>query len=140
MATPQQAAANWAAGMSGASTKLKAGVNAVTTAPTQLAAAAVDRQVAGVQHAAATGKTQRALQAVSLQQWQNAMITKGLPRIASGAQAAIPKMQQFMGQFLPFQAALVAQLPARGDLNTNIQRATQMMQGTSQFVYNKGQG
>ena len=139
-ATPQQAAQNWANNLSAATARVKSGVQSVSTSPTQLAANAVDRQVAGVQAAAASGKTQRALQAVSLADWQNAMINKGIPRIASGAQAAIPKMTNFLNQFIPYVQAGVQQLSQmpRGDIEQNIARATFMMRYNAGFKYNKG--
>lgn len=134
---PQQIADNWANGMANASQKMKNGVMAVTSSPMEAAANAVDRQVAGVQRAAAEGRTQAALRAVSTQSWQTAYVTKGIPRISSGAQAAKPKMAAFLTQFLPAQQAIVASLPPRGDINANIARAVAMMQGTANFKYQK---
>lgn len=137
MITPQQAATNWAAGMSAAGAKAKAGVQAVTESPASRAILAIPRQVQGVIDAANSGRTQAGLQTVTLQSWQNAYINKGLPRMASGAQDAKPKMANFMTQFLPFVANNVAQLPPRGDLQTNIQRAVAMMNLNAGFKYQK---
>jgi hypothetical protein len=137
MINAQQAADNWAASMQNVAAKVKAGVQSLQVSPTALAAAAVERQVAGVMRAAQSGKTASALNSVSLSSWQNAMINKGSPRIASGATAAKPKMVSFMNQFLPFMQNLVANLPARGDLQTNISRATAVMNGAAQFQYQK---
>lgn len=127
----QQVADAWAAGMASAGTKMKNGVMAVTQSPMEAAANAVDRQVAGVQRAAAEGRTQAALRAVSTQSWQNSYINKGIPRIQQGASAAKPKMAAFLTQFLPAQDAIRQSLPARGDINQNIQRAVQMMTQTA---------
>lgn len=139
-ATPQQAAQNWATNLSGATARIKAGVQAVTTAPTASAAAAIDRYQAGVIAAVQSGKTQRALQSVSLADWQNAMINKGVARIASGAQQAQPKVQAFLSQFLPYVQSGVQQLATlpRGDLEANIARASFMMRWNAGFKYNKG--
>lgn len=131
--TPQQIADKWAANMGGSVEAMKAGINAVTEAPTMKAAAAVDRQVAGVVAAAASGKTQRALQAVSLESWKQAILTKGIGRVATGAAAAKNKMAAFMNEFLPFERSLVQSLPPRGDLETNIQRANAVMRGNANF-------
>lgn len=131
----QQVAQRWASAMSNSTEKIKAGVQAVTVAPTALAAAAVDRQVAGVIRARDSGKTQANLLAVSLQSWQSSFINKGLTRIGTGATNAIGKMTAFMQQFLPAQQAIVAGLPPRGDLNQNIQRAVQMMTQTAGWKY-----
>lgn len=135
--SPQQAAQNWSNGMQGAGAKIKAGIQAVTTSPTQLAAAASDRYQQGVLAAVASGKFAANLQAVSLQSWQQSAINKGIPRIAAGASAAVGKMQNFLTQFLPFINGVVAQLPPRGDLQTNINRAVSVMQGAANFKYQK---
>lgn len=139
-ATPAQAAQNWATNLAASTARIKSGVQAVTTSPTAKAAQNVQAQVAGVIAAANSGKTAAALNAVSLQDWQNAMINKGINRIASGAQAAQGKMQNFLTQFLPYVAAGVQQLSTmpRGDLEANIARATFMMRYNAGFKYNKG--
>ena len=136
MPSPAVAAQNWSTGMQNATQKITQGVNAVTVAPTSLAAQAVDRMVAGIQRAAATGKIQAALQAVSLTDWKEAMLNKGVPRIAQGATAAKGKMQAFLTQFLPHIQAGLAQIDStmpRGELEQNINRAVAMMRHNASF-------
>lgn len=134
---PAQAAANWKTNYAAAGTKLKNGVQAVTTAPTQAAANAIDRMVAGFQAAAASGKIQSGLQSVSLADWQAAMINKTIPRMATGASEGVNKVQNFMNQFLPFEQTVVASLPPRGDIEQNIQRAAALMRANAGFNYRK---
>ena len=71
--------------------------------------------------------------AVPLSDWQQSMTTKGIPRISSGATAAIPKMQSFLTKSLPYIQNAVSSLPPRGDLNANIARMTAFVQKMSQF-------
>ena len=129
-------AAKWARNLSSASTSMVAGVNAVTVNPAAAAAAAIPAYLAGVQAAVQSGKMARALGKVSLQQWQQAMIQKGIPRVASGAANAVPKMQAFMDKWLPYQQGLKSKLAAtpRGDLATNIQRAVMAIQYNAAFI------
>ncbi len=134
--TPQEVASKWARNLSGATDSIRAGIEAVTESPTAKAARAVDRQVAGVQAAAASGKTQRALMAVTLDEWKNAALNKGLPRIASGATAAEPKMELFMSEFLPFVESQVQTLDSkmpRGDFEQNINRMVAMARALKKF-------
>lgn len=141
MPSPATAATNWANGMSNATAKITAGVNAVSVAPTQLAAQAANRMLAGIQAAVSSGKWQARLQAVTLQDWQQAMLNKGVPRVASGAQAAKPKFQTFLQQFLPYLQTGVQQMNAqqpRGDLEANIARATFMMRYNASFKQTGG--
>lgn len=132
---PQTAAANWAAAMQSAGAKATAGVNAVTTNPMQLAVQAIPRQVQGVIDAANSGKTAAGLGSVTLQAWQKAYITKGVPRMGTGAQAAQGKMAAFMTQLLPAQAAIIAALPPRGNTAQNIARSQAFLQAMAQFRY-----
>jgi len=133
MVTPQQAADNWVAGLGNSQKKMTDGINATTVAPTQLAIAAIPRQVAGVIRAAQEGKTEAGLARVSLQDWKNAMLQKGVQRVSSGAVAAKPKFAAFMGEFLPHVQSVVAGLPPRGDTEQNINRAVEMMRGNARF-------
>lgn len=106
MLTPQQVAEKWRANTSNATQAFKDGVNGVTTSPTAQAAQAQDRYLAGIQQAVSSGKWAARLNAVTVDQWKNAMLTKGAARIAGGVQAAVPKMTDFMSRWLPYEAAL----------------------------------
>jgi hypothetical protein len=125
----------WANNLAQATTSIQQGVQAVTTAPTQLAAQAQTAYLAGVQKAVSSGKWANALQKVSLADWQQAMIQKGIPRIASGAAGAKGKFANFMQQFLPWVQQGQQQLATmpRGTLEQNIQRAVFMMTHNAQF-------
>jgi len=129
-ANATDAAASWVTGMSGASTKYIAGVNAVTVAPGTLAAAAAPTWAANV--AAAQGKYAKNVGAVTKEAWANAAATKGAPRLASGAQAAQPKMQTFMSKFIPQLTSIVNGLPARGTFESNVNRLTSYVNAVHQ--------
>lgn len=136
MPTPQQAADSWARGMSSSAEKMKAGVNAVTESPTAAAARASDRYLQGIQRAVSSGKWAAGLNSVSLQDWKQSMLDKGIPRVATGAQAAKGKMQNFLAQFLPYVKAGVDQINSsmpRGDLETNIARSAAMARYNANF-------
>jgi hypothetical protein len=132
--TPDQIAANWAQGLAGATTKITAGVNAVSVSPGQAAARQKAVYVANVN--ANADKWASKVAAVPVQAWQQATLTKGIPRIATGAQAAQPKFATFMGQLLPYIQRQVQSLPPRGNLQQNIARMTQFVTGMSQFSSN----
>jgi hypothetical protein len=135
MKNPQQVAQKWSQNVARSSDSIRAGVQNVTVNPAEKAAARQDAYVAGVQRAAAEGKYRRGLAKVTLQSWQEAMITKGLPRIASGASAATPKMAAFMEQWLPYVEAgkqKLASMP-RGDLQQNIARMITMVEHAASF-------
>ena len=136
MPTPQQAAQKWQRNLSASTQTIIEGVNRVQESPTAKAARSIDRMVAGFQNAAADGKIQDGLNAVTLEDWKSAMIDKGASRIASGAAQAEPKFARFLDEFLPFLEAGVRQLDSempRGDTEQNIQRAVSMMRHNAKF-------
>lgn len=129
--TPQDAAAKWAQNLAGATDRIQKGVQSVTSSPGAAAARQKAVYLAQVQAkadkwAANTGK-------VSTADWQQATISKGIPRIAQGAQASQPKMEAFMGRFLPHMASVVGSLPPRGGLEANIQRMVATVRGAATF-------
>lgn len=115
--TPDQVAAKWAANLGGATAAIQQGVEAVKVAPGQAAARQKSAYVQNVQ--AAADKWAGNVAAVSLQSWQSDMVNKGIPRVATGASAAEPKMTAFMGKLLPYIDSGRTQLPARGTLQQN---------------------
>ena len=135
MPSPQQAAEKWSRNLGAATTSITEGVQNVTVSPTAKAAERADAYLAGVQRAIADGKWQAGLRRVTVEDWRSAMVQKGIPRIASGASAAVPKMASFLDEFLPHVEAGLRQLESmpRGDLNTNIQRAVAMINHNARF-------
>lgn len=132
---PNVIANTWAERLGGSTAKITRGIQAVTESPTEAAARNVDRQVMGVQQAAASGKTAAALRRVTLADWQNAAIKKGVSRIGQGAIEAKPKMAAFMAQFLPhLQAGLqaVRQMP-KTTLDDRLNRMVAMARHNAQF-------
>lgn len=128
---PATVAANWASRLGQSTQAITDGINAVTVAPGQ--AAARQKTVWQNNTVAAANKWASNTAAVPLEQWKNDTITKGVPRIATGAQAAIPKVQAFQTKLLPYIQNQVNSLPPRGDLATNINRLVQFVQGMAKF-------
>lgn len=124
-------AADWAQRLAGSGDKIKAGVEGTRVSPGSAAAAQADVWAANT--AAAKDKFRKNTAAVSLGEWQDAMVTKGLPRIAQGATAAQAKMESFMGKLLPYQAAAKGRIPARGNLEQNISRMTAWVREMAKF-------
>jgi hypothetical protein len=121
-ATASDAAAAWATNFAAAGTKYAAGINAVTVAPGQLAAAQKGAYLANVQASANIWAAKVA--AVDLGSWKTAATTTGAARLASGATKGTPKMTAFMSNFLPQLSSIVGGLPARGTFDQNLQRFT----------------
>lgn len=128
---PAAVASKWATRLGAATQAITDGVNSVTVAPGQKAAQQVDVWLANLQ--ASRDKWVRNVSGVSLQSWQSAMLTKGVPRISQGATAAVPKMTQFMQQWLPYADQVRNSLPPRGTIDQNIARCVAQIQGNAAF-------
>lgn len=92
--------AKWVAAMQGAGTAYTDGINAVTTAPGQLAAAASAKYLARVQ--ANVAKFEKNSAAVDVGTWKQLAISKGAPRLGSGATAAQSKVKAFQDSFFAY--------------------------------------
>lgn len=99
-----QVAQKWAQNLGASTTSIQNGVNAVQTAPGQIAASRQALMKAKLNAAIDSGKWASRVGNVSLSDWKSAMLNKGVQRVASGAQAAQPKMQAFLTDFLPVAA------------------------------------
>ena len=86
-------AEKWASRMSSAGTYIEAGVRRVTVAPSQKAIAKQDKMLANFIESVNNGTWAANLGKVSLADWQDSMINKGLARIATGATKAKAKVQ-----------------------------------------------
>lgn len=129
--TPEQAAADWANKLAGSTDKIKRGIESVSVAPGMAAARQKDVWANNV--AASKDKWAARVQGVTLEDWRQAALNKGLSRIAAGAQASESKMAAFMTRFLPHLDSVRASLPARGTLEQNIARSAAMIRGTAKF-------
>lgn len=133
--TPEQAGEKWGRRLSGATEDIRRGVAAVTVSPTEQAADAQDKMLARVTESIQNGKWARGLRRVSLNDWKEATLNKGIPRLATGVAAGTPKMVEFMRDFLPHVERVQAQVRAMPDLTLedNIARATAAIRGMAAF-------
>lgn len=131
--TAQQASDKWLARLQQSTQQITDGVNAVQTAPGQLAAAQADLWLQRVQ--ASKAKWQKNVAAVPLADWKAKMINVGIPRVSQGAAANQGKVTTFMNAFLPYLATGVARVNAmpKGTLQNSIDRAVAMITYNSQF-------
>lgn len=129
------AASRWQQGFGSSGQKWADGIESVTIAPGQLAAAAKPRYLAGVQQNADKWAANSA--AVTLATWKQQSVSKGQARLASGAQTGMAKYQAKIGPVLDQIKSITASLPPRGSVEQNIQRSSQFQMQLHQ-AFNKG--
>jgi len=137
MAGSQTATNSWLRGMQNAGAKAKESALAVSVAPGQKAAAAAELYRRKVNEAVDSGRFQDGAAAISLQEWQRAYIDKGIPRISSGATAALPKVQRFNDFWQPVCAASKTQVAsmAKGTLEDSKARMIANMEYLARNKY-----
>ena len=124
--TPTQFAEKWGRRLRGASEDIRNGVQNVTTAPGEAAVASQDAMLANFAESVNSGLWASRVSGVSLADWKSATLTKGIPRIAQGVEAAIPKMERIAGPLLAAvdAAAEAANRLPKGTLEDSINRMT----------------
>lgn len=91
----QQWMDKWGRRLQAAGPDISAGVDRVTVAPGQSAAAAADRYASGLMESIQNGTWETNVAKVPLADWKNSMKTKGLARLATGvSQAQASKVQK----------------------------------------------
>lgn len=130
----QASAQKWVQNLSNATQTITAGVRAVQQSPTAAAAAAVNKWVQAITSAKTQNEYVQNLQKVTLQQWQDAMVTKGVPRIGQGAQAAQTKFQAFLQALFTYENAGLAQV--RSMPSTTLQDRINRMTAWVQYMHN----
>lgn len=130
---PTSATNKWVTNLGNATQAITDGVNSVTQAPGQAAAAKVQTWLARIQASAQKWATN--VGAVSLGDWQQAMIKVGIPRIATGAQAKQGKYLAFAQKFYPWLQSGVNQVKAmpKVTLQDGIARAVAMINHNAKF-------
>lgn len=134
--TPAEATAKQARNLKNAIQDITAGVNRVTVAPGQQAAAKSDKMLQNLTKSVQSGKWGKRVAAIPLADWQKAMNTKGVQRVASGIDAAAGKVEAFYAELFPYQEALQSKLKALPDLTLedSLNRMQVWVRGMAGFV------
>jgi len=114
---------------------IEAGINAVTESPMLKAVAKKEKMKANLVKSVDSGKWERGLKAVSLEQWKENAINKGVGRIAAGIDGAAAKVENFAAQLLPHIDKLQAEVKKMPDttLEDSINRMTTFVRGMAKF-------
>jgi uncharacterized protein YeaC (DUF1315 family) len=133
--TPEQFAEKHNRRTKAALDDMRAGVENVTVAPTEKAAAKQEKMRQRLLEALESGKWANGLKRVSLEEWKQKMIELGLNRVASGLDANKKKVEEFAAQLLPHIEAgqkLIEKMPDV-TLEDSINRMTAFIRHMSKF-------
>jgi hypothetical protein len=93
-------AEKWGRRMKNSRTDIERGVDRVTQAPGQRAAAAENKMRIGIMEALDSGKWKARVAAVPLEEWKDKTKNKGLARLDSGVDGAMRKVEDIAGPLL----------------------------------------
>lgn len=99
--TPVEFQEKHARRLKGAIDDMRKGIEGVTSSPTAKAASKADKMKANIVASIDSGKWAAGLNRVTLDEWKDKMINKGLNRVASGIDGAADKVTSFAAEFLP---------------------------------------
>lgn len=137
--TPTQIADLQISRLSGATTRIQQGIEAVTEAPGEKAARAKDKMRTNLLKSLDDGTWEQRVASVSLADWKKAAIDKGIGRIATGITNAKPKIVKFHEQRQQHQAGIDAELANMPDvtLEDSINRMTKQVRGMAEFNFKR---
>ncbi|MEM3146402.1 MAG: hypothetical protein QXY94_02520 [Archaeoglobaceae archaeon] len=138
---PDQFYQLWRQKLDASADRIRIGVQALTENPCEKASRMQDKWLAGIQQAVATGKWASNLRAVTLDQWKNAMLNKGIPRIPQGTASAEPIVKDFARKLIEHMNTRVLpeveRLP-KLTLEDSINRVTTFIRRMAEFKYIRG--
>lgn len=124
--TPEEYADKQARNLKNSIQDIRDGIGRVTVAPGRAAGAAQDRMRTKLLESIDSGRWKTKVEAVTLTEWQDAALNKGVDRIAGGIDAARDKQVQMAGRLLPIVDAAAARARAmpKNTLQDSIARMT----------------
>jgi len=134
--TPEEYAEKHARNLKASIEDIRRGLTRVTESPTAKAADQQEKMLARLSEAVRSGKWAAGLRRVSLEEWKEKTITKGLPRIAAGIDAAHGKQVDFATALFAHENRLLGEIARLPDLTLedSISRATAWIRGMSTFT------
>ncbi len=131
--------AKWSKNTKAAGDEMRKGIQAVTEAPGQKAAASVEKMRANLNKSLDDGTWQERVSAIPLEEWKDKMLRKGVPRVSAGVDAAAPKVVQFHQQLGDHQERINSTLDGMPDitLEDGISRMIAQVEGMAQFKFSR---
>jgi len=133
--TPEQYAEKQARNLKNSLPDIRAGIERVSTAPGVAAAAAQTRMKDNLNRSIDDGRWAAKVRGVTLEEWKNAALNKGVDRIAAGIDQAHDKQVQMAGRLLAAVDSSAAKSNAmpKGTIQDSIARMTAFVEDMHKF-------
>lgn len=135
--TPSEIRERWSSSLKASTEKIRQGVMKVEEAPSARAIKAKDVMLANLTEAIRTGRWERQLSKVTLEDYKRLMMEVGVNRIPSGVDANAGKFEDFASKLIPAVNAALAEVnkikPVT--LDDSIRRMETFVRKMAQFSY-----
>ncbi len=133
--TPEQYAEKQARNLKNSLPDIRMGIERVSTAPGVAAAAAQTRMKDNLNRSIDDGRWAAKVRGVTLEEWKNAALNKGVDRIAAGIDQAHDKQVQMAGRLLAAvdSSAAKANAMPKGTIQDSIARMTTFVEDMHKF-------
>ena len=133
--TPEQYAEKQARNLKNSLPDIRSGIERVSTAPGVAAAAAQTRMKDNLNRSIDDGRWAAKVRGVTLEEWKNAALNKGVDRIAAGIDQAHDKQVQMAGRLLAAVDSSAAKSNAmpKGTIQDSIARMTTFVEDMHKF-------
>lgn len=133
--TPEEFQEKHARRLKGATDDMRRGADKVSIAPTELAVKKLDKMKANFNRAIESGKVERGLKRVTLEDWKRKYMDVGVDRVSGGIDASKEKVIAFASELLPFEDGLQNEVKKMADLTIedSVNRSAAWIRGMSKF-------
>jgi len=130
-------AEKWARRLKGATEDIRRGVEKLSENPAEKAIKKKEKLKARLIEAIDSGRWERGLEKVTLDDWKKAVLEKGIGRISAGVDEATPKMEEFGKALLSHIEAGQKEIEKMPDLTLedSINRMTKFVRHMAKFRY-----
>lgn len=138
--SPAERAEKWGRNLKRSGDDIRRGVERVSEAPGAKAAAKQDKMLSRLIARVEDGTWAERVSSVSLSEWKDKMINKGISRISAGVDGANGKVVEFHQQLEEHQDRITTELDRMPDvtLEDSIQRMTHQVRRMSEFKFRRG--
>ena len=136
---PTEIAEKWGRNLKRSTEDIRKGIARVTEAPGVKAAQKQEKMQQRLNAAIDNGTWAERVASVPLSEWQQKTITKGIPRISAGVDAANGKVVDFHNQLADHQASIDTELDRMPDITIedSIARSAAQIRGMSKFKFRR---
>ena len=108
--SPEEVAKKWGDRLKSSTPEIRDAITKLTVNPMEEAVKHKDKLLNNLTNAIKSGKWERKIKKVTLDEWKKLMTSKGIPNISTGVDNAQGKMKDFLGQLFEYEKRAKAEV------------------------------